>query len=82
MTARAVTLCLVNFDGMHYLPQALDAAEPHTQFAEILVVDNASTDGSVTLLKSRYPQVRIVPLESNRGPGLRATPPSLLRKVT
>jgi hypothetical protein len=54
---------------MHYLPQALDAAEPHTQFAEILVVDNASTDGSVTLLKSRYPQVRIVPLESNRGPG-------------
>jgi len=68
VTARAVTLCLINFDGMHYLPQALDAAEPHTQFAEILVVDNASTDGSVALLKSRYPQVRIVPLESNRGP--------------
>ena len=34
MTARAVTLCLINFDGMHYLSQALDAAEPHTQFAE------------------------------------------------
>ncbi len=68
MTARAVTLCLINFDGMHYLPRALDAAEPHAQFAEILVVDNASTDGSIALLKSRYPQVRIVRLESNRGP--------------
>ena len=68
MTARAVTLCLINFDGMHYLSQALDAAEPHTQFAEILVVDNASTDGSIALLKSRYPRVRIVSLESNRGP--------------
>ncbi|HEV3178863.1 MAG TPA: glycosyltransferase [Steroidobacteraceae bacterium] len=68
MTARPVTLCLINFDGVQCLPQALDAAQAHAQFAEILVVDNASTDGSVALLQSRYPHVRIVQLDSNRGP--------------
>ena len=68
MTAPAITLCVVNFDGMHYLQKALDAAQPHAQFGEILVVDNASTDGSVALLRSQYPQVRIVQLDSNRGP--------------
>jgi GT2 family glycosyltransferase len=68
MTAPAITLCLVNFDGAHYLPKALDAAQPHAQFSEILVVDNASTDGSVPLLRSEYPHVRILRLDTNRGP--------------
>ncbi len=68
MTAPAITLCLVNFDGAHYLPKALDAAQPHAQFSEILVADNASTDGSVSLLSSRYPHVRVLQLDRNRGP--------------
>lgn len=68
VTATPITLCIVNFEGMHYLPPALAAAQPHSQFGEILVVDNASTDGSIALLRSRYPHVRIVQMDSNRGP--------------
>lgn len=33
----------------------------------VVVVDNASTDGTVTALRARYPQLRLVPLSSNRG---------------
>jgi GT2 family glycosyltransferase len=68
MTAPAITLCLVNFEGAHYLPKALEAAQPHAQFSEILVVDNASTDDSVSLLRGRYPHVRILQLDRNLGP--------------
>ncbi len=34
---------------------------------EIIVVDNASTDGSVELVRSRFPQVELVELPDNRG---------------
>ena len=36
---------------------------------EIIVVDNASQDGSVAMLRDEYPQVRIIQNEENRGFG-------------
>ena len=33
----------------------------------IIVVDNASTDGTVELLKERYPEVEVLVLASNQG---------------
>ena len=69
MSAGSLTLCIVNFNGRHYLPEALAAAEPHEQFGEILVVDDASADDSVAWLRAHYPAVRIVALPVNRGPG-------------
>src|SRR5690606_3519176 len=35
---------------------------------EVLVVDNASTDGSVAIVRERFPEVRVIALESNDGP--------------
>ncbi len=68
VSGRPITLCLINFDGEQYLPPALEAAEPHARFSEILLIDNASTDGSVALVRARFPHVRIVRLAENRGP--------------
>src|SRR6476661_8617588 len=34
---------------------------------EIIVVDNASTDGSVELIRSRFPDVEVVELPANKG---------------
>jgi GT2 family glycosyltransferase len=34
---------------------------------EVIVVDNASTDGSLAVLRDEYPEVRVVALPSNRG---------------
>jgi GT2 family glycosyltransferase len=64
-----VTLCIVNYQGAEYLPRALDAARRcATLFAEILVVDNGSTDGGVAWLRSECPGARILELAGNRGP--------------
>ena len=35
--------------------------------AEALVVDNASTDGSVEMVRRDFPQVRLLALPTNRG---------------
>ena len=62
-----VTIQILNWDGRHlleeFLPGVLEAARGH----DVLVVDNGSTDGSVELLKSRFPDVRVAKLDRNYG---------------
>jgi GT2 family glycosyltransferase len=45
--------------------ESLAAAELHG--ARVLVVDNGSRDGSIELIRERFPDQRIVPLAQNRG---------------
>ena len=35
--------------------------------AEVIVADNASTDDSVAFVRERYPQVRMIEMDKNRG---------------
>jgi N-acetylglucosaminyl-diphospho-decaprenol L-rhamnosyltransferase len=56
---------IVTWNGVHLLPACLDAVLP--EGAPVLVVDNASTDGTSQLLAERYPQVRVVDNPSNTG---------------
>jgi GT2 family glycosyltransferase/glycosyltransferase involved in cell wall biosynthesis len=49
-----------------YLPSVIEAA---SEADEIIVVDNASTDGSVEFLRRRFPRVRVVEAERNLGFG-------------
>jgi GT2 family glycosyltransferase len=66
----AVTLCVINHDGSDRLAPALVAALAQPGgFAEILLVDNASSDGSVALVRSRFPDVRVLAMPRNAGPG-------------
>lgn len=63
-----VTLCLINYNGMAYLQEALSALQNlQTGFNEILVIDNASTDGSRSYLATRE-EVTVIALEHNVGP--------------
>ncbi len=65
-----VTLCIVNYDGAHYLPATLEAVRAMRPApAEVLLVDNASTDDSVALVARRFPEVRVVRRARNEGPG-------------
>lgn len=69
MSTRPLTLCIVNYQGATHLPAALSAvASCGSAFDEILVVDNASTDGSVEWLGRHHPQARLLALDRNRGP--------------
>jgi GT2 family glycosyltransferase len=64
-----VSVVVVNWNGEAYLAECLDAvASLRGDVAEVLVVDNASTDRSLAILAERYSKVRIVRMESNAGP--------------
>lgn len=69
MTAR-VRAVVVTWQGAHLLPRCLDsllAQDLADGELEVVVVDNASTDGTAELLAERYPGVRTLRLDSNVG---------------
>ncbi|MEO0651376.1 MAG: glycosyltransferase family 2 protein [Planctomycetota bacterium] len=66
-----VSAVVCNFNGEDYLPECLDALlalSPPPD--EVIVVDNGSTDRSRELLAERYPQVQVLALGTNGGPGV------------
>ena len=51
--AEPVTLCIINYNGLAYLQEALSKVHAlSSRFDEILVVDNASIDGSLAYLET------------------------------
>jgi N-acetylglucosaminyl-diphospho-decaprenol L-rhamnosyltransferase len=72
VTAVAPTLsyCVVNTNGREYLLACLDAIErTHSTSIEreILVLDNASTDGSAEAVRARGGDIRLIALERRAG---------------
>lgn len=63
-----VSIVIPNWNGIVHLPTCLDSLERQTyQPIEVIVADNASSDGSQELLRARYPQVQLVQLPKNQG---------------
>jgi GT2 family glycosyltransferase len=61
---------VVNYQGSDVLETTLTAVcAQKPPPAEIVMVDNASTDGSIAFVRKRFPAVRIIALTENRGPG-------------
>ena len=72
MTALAPTLsyCIVNTNGREYLLACLAAIErthPEDVEAEILVLDNASDDGSAEAVRQLGGEIRLIALEQRTG---------------
>lgn len=68
-TAPSVDVVIVSYNTASDLDRCLASvvAHPPTPLGAIIVVDNASTDGSVDLVRTRYPQVHVIALDSNVG---------------
>ncbi len=70
MSEPFVTVLIVNFNGKRHLPACLGALAaqtlPRHRF-EVVVVDNASRDGSVDLIRRDHPWVRVVARPDNAG---------------
>lgn len=65
-----ISVVLLNWNGIKVLDRCLGSLTAQTYSPlEIIVVDNASTDGSVGLIKKRFPAVRLVVNERNLGFG-------------
>lgn len=64
-----LSIVLVNYNVKYFLAQCLDAVRKAATGigAEIIVVDNNSSDGSVAFLQNKYPQIRLIALDENLG---------------
>lgn len=63
-----VTIIIPNYNGKHFMKECLDSLAHQTEKKfEIIVVDNASTDGSVTYLQEEYPNIKLITLNKNYG---------------
>lgn len=62
------SVIIPNWNGIRFLPTCLNAlrAQTYRDF-ETIVVDDASTDESRTLLARDFPEARVLALERNRG---------------
>jgi GT2 family glycosyltransferase len=66
----ALSLCIINYNGAEHLRRALTALQAQPwEFAEILVIDNASEDESAEVVGELCPRARFIRLASNLGPG-------------
>jgi GT2 family glycosyltransferase len=63
----AVTAVVVNWNGRDYLPRCIQALRASTIPVRIVVVDNASSDGSAGWLRAEEPDVELVALDENTG---------------
>lgn len=65
---KKIAIVILNWNGRkmmeEYLPSVLEYSEDE---ADIIVADNASTDGSMEMLKRRFPMVRQILLDQNYG---------------
>ncbi|MDE2636455.1 MAG: glycosyltransferase family 2 protein [Chloroflexota bacterium] len=62
------SVIIPNWNGKRFLDVCLDALRDQTiDDIEIILVDNASADGSQDFVRAEYPEVRLIALEENRG---------------
>ena len=68
----SASVVIPNWNGRdlleRYLPSVIKAMAGHPD-NEVIVVDNASSDGSAELVKRRFPSVRVIELPTNLGFG-------------
>lgn len=68
MAAPLVSIVIPHWNGKQFLQPCLDALRAQTYTPlEVIIVDNASEDGSQAYIRAHYPEVRLIELPENRG---------------
>ena len=65
-----ITVIIPNYKGIKFIENCLSSLYEQvegTPSYEVLVVDNASEDGSVDLIREKFPQTRLICLKENTG---------------
>jgi len=63
----SVDVVIPTHNGWHLTKKCLERLQAQTAGHTVIVVDNASTDGTPNNVRSRFEGVRVVKLDSNRG---------------
>ncbi|MFR6588930.1 MAG: glycosyltransferase family 2 protein [Gallintestinimicrobium sp.] len=61
------TVVIPNYNGKHFLQDCLDSLLQSTVEIAVIVVDNGSTDGSVSWIQEHFPQVKLICFSENKG---------------
>ena len=65
-----VGIQILNYNGLRWLPGVLDSLKQHCDAdTRVYVVDNGSTDASLSYVTSHHPDVTVIPLGENLGYG-------------
>jgi GT2 family glycosyltransferase len=64
---KKIAVVILNWNGAKLLEQFLPSVIEHSDGATIYVVDNASTDSSIEVLKTKFPSVNIIQNDGNYG---------------
>ena len=68
MQEAKVTVVIPNYNGIKYIRDCMDSLRRQNyEPFEVLVIDNASKDGSLEILMQEYPEARVIALEENTG---------------
>ena len=63
-----VTIVIPNYNGKHFMEPCLASLDKQTyKDFKLLVVDNASSDGSIPYMKEFYPEIEVIALDKNYG---------------
>ncbi|MBU0618993.1 glycosyltransferase family 2 protein [Patescibacteria group bacterium] len=62
-----ISIIIPNYNGVAVLAKNLPQVIKQAESAEIIVVDDASTDKSVSLIKNKFPQIKLVVKKTNTG---------------
>lgn len=63
-----IAIVILNWNGKKLLEKFLPSVVEHSPlYSNIYIADNASTDDSVSFVKSKYPQIGIIELKKNWG---------------
>lgn len=66
---KKVSVVILNWNGKKWMEEFLPSVFAHTpaEWAEVIVADNGSTDGSLEMLKEKFPAAGIIRLDRNYG---------------
>lgn len=65
---KKVSIVVVNYNGCHNLDECFSSIkEIASPDYEVIMIDNASSDGSVDFMRSNFPWVKVIALERNYG---------------
>ena len=62
-----VSIVIPNYNGMAFMEACMQAVLRDAPKAELIVVDNASKDGSLEYTREHFPEVRVLAMDQNYG---------------
>lgn len=73
MTTRGISLVIPTWNGKHilekFLPSVFEACRRYAGQSEVVIVDDASSDGTGTFLQKHFPEAKVLSLSKNYGYG-------------